>query len=152
MNKRALVGGTATLLAGIGIYRYIEAKNGGAKPEEAWTTADIPDLSSKVIVVTGANSGIGFETAKALAQKGALTILACRDRDRAEGALRRIQAQAVDASAEIILLDLASLAAVRRFAAEFKEKYDRLNVCRWKGLQPATGLRPFQAGQPALHL
>jgi NAD(P)-dependent dehydrogenase (short-subunit alcohol dehydrogenase family) len=50
---------------------------------EKWTTENIPDLSGKVIIVTGANSGIGYEAAKEFARKGAQTILACRDMGRA---------------------------------------------------------------------
>lgn len=128
MKKKTLIGGTAALLAGIGLYKYIDSQNGDTGPKENWTTADIPDLSGKVIVVTGANSGIGFEAAKAFAQKGAHTVLACRDQGRAEDALRRIQAQVMDASVEIMLLDLASQASVRRFAAEFRERYAHLDV------------------------
>ena len=58
---------------------------------DRWTQADIPDLSSKVIIVTGANSGIGYEAAKEFARKGARTILACRSMDKAQGALEQIK-------------------------------------------------------------
>jgi NAD(P)-dependent dehydrogenase (short-subunit alcohol dehydrogenase family) len=128
MNKKTLAGGAAALLAGIGLYKYVNSQNGASHSQEKWTTADMPDLSGKVIVVTGANSGIGFEAARAFADKGATTILACRNQERAEDALRRIQDDVTDATAEIMMLDLGSLASVHRFAAEFKEKYDRLDV------------------------
>jgi NAD(P)-dependent dehydrogenase (short-subunit alcohol dehydrogenase family) len=128
MKKKTLVAGAATLLAGIGLYKYVNSQNGAVQPEDKWTTADMPDLNGKVIVVTGANSGIGFGAANAFAAKGATTILACRSRERAEDALRRIQDDVTDATAEIMMLDLGSLASVRHFAAEFKEKYDRLDV------------------------
>jgi NAD(P)-dependent dehydrogenase (short-subunit alcohol dehydrogenase family) len=93
-----------------------------------WTTADIPDLTGKVIVVTGANSGIGFEAAKEFARKGARTILACRNEERARDALDQIQAEVPQAAAEILLIDLASMASVREFADRFRENHDRLHV------------------------
>jgi NAD(P)-dependent dehydrogenase (short-subunit alcohol dehydrogenase family) len=93
-----------------------------------WTTDNIPDLTDKVIVVTGANSGIGFEAAKEFARKGAQTILACRSMVKAQAALALIQAEIPGARTEIMQLDLASLASVHRFANEFKNKYQRLDV------------------------
>ena len=98
------------------------------KMGEKWTVEDIPDLTGKVIIVTGANSGIGYEAAKEFARKGAQTILACRNLDKAKAALDQIQAEIPDALAEVMQLDLASLASVHRFANAFKAKYDRLDV------------------------
>ncbi|MCP3685894.1 MAG: SDR family NAD(P)-dependent oxidoreductase [bacterium] len=99
---------------------------------EKWTSEDIPDLTSKVIIVTGANSGIGFETAKELSRKGAKTILACCDIEgnkyTSKGALAKIKEEIPDASVEIIHLDLASLNSIHEFADEFKNKYERLDV------------------------
>jgi NAD(P)-dependent dehydrogenase (short-subunit alcohol dehydrogenase family) len=68
-------------------------------------------------LVTGANSGIGYYTAFELARSGAHVILACRDRTKGEEALARLRAETVDASAEVVLLDLASLDSVREIAA-----------------------------------
>ncbi len=82
----------------------------------AWTTADIPDLSERTAVVTGANSGLGFETALALARSGAQVILACRNPTKGAGALDRIKEVVPDARVELRALDLADLEAVRRFA------------------------------------
>jgi NAD(P)-dependent dehydrogenase (short-subunit alcohol dehydrogenase family) len=93
-----------------------------------WTTDNIPDLTGKVIIVTGANSGIGFEAAKEFARKGAQTILACRSMDKAQTALSQIQAEITNAPVEIMQLDLAGLASVRQFADTFKAKYQRLDV------------------------
>ena len=93
-----------------------------------WTTAEIPDLTGKVAIVTGANSGIGYEAALEFARKGAQTILACRSLDKAKAALAQIQAQVPNASAQIMLLDLASQASVRQFAQAFNAKYDRLDL------------------------
>ena len=96
--------------------------------EQQWTTGDIPDLTGKVVLVTGANSGIGFEAAKEFARHGARTILACRNLAKAGAALVQLRAEIPAAAAEIMLLDLANLDSVRRFAAEFKDQNDRLDV------------------------
>ncbi|MBP6471816.1 MAG: SDR family oxidoreductase [Chloroflexi bacterium] len=128
MNKK-LIGGVTAVLAGIGLYRLISKRqNNETLTAGQWTTVDMPDLTGKVIVVTGANSGIGLEAAKEFAQKGASTILACRSLDKAEAALAEIRAEIPDARAEIMPLDLANQASVQQFAAAFKAKYDRLDV------------------------
>ena len=74
-----------------------------------WTKDDIPDLSGKTIVITGANSGIGYETARTCAERGAHTILACRDENRGRKAIEKIRAQNVPGKTENMLLDLGSL-------------------------------------------
>ena len=93
-----------------------------------WTTNAIPDLSGKVIIVTGANSGIGFESAKEFARNGAEVILACRNMDKAEAAVHDIKKEIPSAKAIIMQLDLASQKSVHQFASEFKANYDRLDV------------------------
>ena len=93
-----------------------------------WTTDDIPDLTGKVIIVTGANSGIGYEAAKEFARKGARTILACRSVDKAQRALNQIRADIPNAAVEIMQLDLASQKSIHIFAEAFKSKYDRLDI------------------------
>ncbi|MCB9451066.1 MAG: SDR family NAD(P)-dependent oxidoreductase [Anaerolineaceae bacterium] len=95
---------------------------------EKWITQNIPNLNGKVIIVTGANSGTGYEAAKEVARKGAQTIMACRSMDKAQTALARIQAEIPGATAEIMPLDLASLDSIRQFAEAFKTKYTRLDV------------------------
>ena len=82
----------------------------------AWTEADIPDLTGRTAIVTGANSGIGFHTARALAQHGAEVTLAVRSLDRGEEAATRIRAVAPTAAVQVRPLDLASLASVEAFA------------------------------------
>ena len=128
MNKK-WIGGLATAAAGIGIVSYLRSRNNGnGAVQDHWTTANMPDLTGKVIIVTGANSGIGYEAAKEFARKGAQTILACRSMDKAQAALAELQAEVPQAQAEIMELDLASLASVRAFAEAFKAKYDKLDV------------------------
>jgi NAD(P)-dependent dehydrogenase (short-subunit alcohol dehydrogenase family) len=84
--------------------------------KETWTPADIPALNGKRILITGANSGIGYHTALVLAQKGAHVILACRDPARGDAALTRLKTVEPGASAELAVLDLASLESIRDFA------------------------------------
>lgn len=93
-----------------------------------WTHDRIPDQTGRVAVVTGANTGIGFETAAALAAKNASVVLACRDRQKADDAIRRIRARTPSARLELIELDLASLASVNRFADAFRADHDRLDL------------------------
>jgi NAD(P)-dependent dehydrogenase (short-subunit alcohol dehydrogenase family) len=91
-----------------------------------WTTADVPRQDGKVAIVTGANSGLGFHAALELGRAGAEVILACRDTGRGEDALRRMAAEAPDASFELRSLDLADLASVRAFADDAPERIDLL--------------------------
>lgn len=93
-----------------------------------WSVADIPDQSGKIAVVTGANSGIGLETARALAGKGAHVVLGCRNTTKGEAALADIRGDHPAASLSLIGLDLANLASVRSFAAAFTEAHLRLDV------------------------
>jgi len=93
-----------------------------------WTTANIPDLTGKVMIVTGANSGIGFDSAKEFARKGAQVILASRSMEKAEAALKLIQDEIPNAQAEIIQLDLASMTSIKEFVEAFKARYQRLDV------------------------
>ena len=93
-----------------------------------WTTEDIPDLTGRIAVVTGANSGIGLETARELARRGAHTILACRSAERGEGAITELRAEIPDAALDLMMLDLASLASIRRFTAEFTKARSHLDV------------------------
>ena len=96
--------------------------------KDRWTTEDIPDLTGKNVIVTGANSGIGYETAKALAKKGATVVMACRNLDKANAAAASIRKDVENPKLEIMRLDLADLNSVREFADAFKAQYVTLDL------------------------
>lgn len=85
-------------------------------------------LSDRVALVTGASSGIGFEVARQLAASGALVVLLCRDPERGEIARRRISEESSNDRVELLLADMGSQSQVRRVAAEFQERHDRLHI------------------------
>ncbi|HUY23389.1 MAG TPA: oxidoreductase [Acidimicrobiales bacterium] len=93
-----------------------------------WTTDDIPPLAGRTAVVTGANSGLGFETAMALARAGARVVLACRDEARGGTAVDRIRAAVPAADVRLQLLDLADLSSVRACADALHAELDGLDV------------------------
>ncbi|MBN3933258.1 SDR family NAD(P)-dependent oxidoreductase [Streptomyces verrucosisporus] len=88
-----------------------------------WSTADIPDQRGRVALITGGTAGIGLETARSLAVRGARTVLACRDVERG-----RAVATGLGPDADVVKLDLASLQSVRRTAAEVRRGYGRIDV------------------------
>ncbi|MDB4923798.1 oxidoreductase [Mucilaginibacter sp.] len=93
-----------------------------------WTKNNMPDQTGKTAIVTGANAGIGFETAFALYQAGAHVILACRSQENADEAFSKIQAKKGSGTLETALLDLSSLAAVKQFAETFIQKHRQLHL------------------------
>jgi NAD(P)-dependent dehydrogenase (short-subunit alcohol dehydrogenase family) len=92
----------------------------------AWSAARLPDLSGRTAVVTGANSGIGWHTARELVARGATVALACRDVDRGAKAVGRIRAKLPDADVEVFALDLADIASIRAFAEAWETPLDLL--------------------------
>ncbi|MFJ9742608.1 oxidoreductase [Streptomyces sp. NPDC101166] len=82
----------------------------------AWSTRDIPDQSGRTAVVTGANSGIGYITARELARRGAHVVLACRSESRGREAVERLVGEVPGVKVELRPLDLGDLASVREFA------------------------------------
>ncbi|MGW7083588.1 oxidoreductase [Streptomyces sp. NPDC054871] len=86
-----------------------------------WNASDIPDQSGRTAVVTGANSGIGYVTARELARRGARVVLACRSEERGTRALEQLLSEIPSADVEFRRLDLGDLDSVREFA----KSYDR---------------------------
>ncbi|MEV7343918.1 oxidoreductase [Streptomyces sp. NPDC093544] len=93
-----------------------------------WNASDIPDQSGRTAVVTGANSGIGYVTARELARKGARVVLACRSETRGAEAGDRLVSEVPGADIEFVRLDLGDLQSVREFAATYEREYDRLDL------------------------
>ncbi|HSA52969.1 MAG TPA: oxidoreductase [Yinghuangia sp.] len=103
----------------------------GTTKRRSWkTTDDIPDLVGTVAVVTGANSGLGFVTARELARKGATVVMACRNAERGEAARTRVAASLPPNLSDVAVLplDLADLASVRDFADAVGERFDGLDI------------------------
>jgi NAD(P)-dependent dehydrogenase (short-subunit alcohol dehydrogenase family) len=85
---------------------------------KSWQAADIPSLAGKRVLITGANSGIGYHAALKLARKGAHVVFACRDQGRGEAAIARLHADSPGTRAELLIVDLASLTSVRDATAK----------------------------------
>jgi NAD(P)-dependent dehydrogenase (short-subunit alcohol dehydrogenase family) len=94
---------------------------------KGFTQSDVPDQSGRCFVVTGANTGIGFETSRVLASRGARVLLACRDQSKAEAAILRITQESPKADVEFLPLNLADLNSVRR-AADLAAEEARIDV------------------------
>ena len=95
---------------------------------QKWTAENIPDQSGKTVIVTGANSGIGFETTAALVRKGAKVIMACRSLEKGQAAAAKIQDQGLKGEVILKQLDLADLSSVARFADDFLAEHEQLDI------------------------
>ncbi|ETB04964.1 short-chain dehydrogenase [Mycobacterium avium subsp. avium 10-9275] len=98
------------------------------KQHRDWSEADVGDQSGRVVVITGANTGIGYETAAVLAHRGAHVVLAVRDLEKGNAALSRIVAASPNADVTLQQLDLASLASVRSAAEALRAAYPRIDL------------------------
>ena len=94
----------------------------------SWTAADIPDQSGRTAVVSGANGGLGLETARALAAKGAHVVMAVRNQEKAAAALADIRRGVPEASLELVALDLGSQASVRQAAETILGARERIDI------------------------
>lgn len=93
-----------------------------------WSAADIPDQSGRTAVVTGANGGLGLETARELARKGAHVVMAVRNQQKAQDAVSDIHRERPGASLELVVLDLASQASVREAAERILREHERVDL------------------------
>jgi NAD(P)-dependent dehydrogenase (short-subunit alcohol dehydrogenase family) len=93
-----------------------------------WTAADIPDQTGRTAVITGANTGLGYETAAALAGRGARVVLGVRNLEKGRQAVARIAAATPGAAVELQELDLTSLESVRAAAAQLRSGHDRIDL------------------------
>lgn len=113
----------------------------------SWTENDIPDLSGKRVLVTGAASGIGYEAARGLAQHGATVLLTDRNEEGGRQALQKIRALRADAKVDFLLLDLSSQQAVRDFAARQVAEGKPLDILvNNAGIQPISERRTTSDG------
>jgi NAD(P)-dependent dehydrogenase (short-subunit alcohol dehydrogenase family) len=94
----------------------------------SWSVLDIPDLTGRTAVVTGANGGLGLETARALAVAGANVVMAARNQEKTANAEANIRSGAPDASLEIVQLDLGSLASVREAGEQILARHEAIDV------------------------
>src|SRR5271165_6269683 len=93
-----------------------------------WTVTDIPDQTGRVAVITGANTGLGYETALALADHGAHVVLAVRNLDKGKDAVARIAASSPQADVALQELDLTSLESIRAAADQLRAEHDRIDL------------------------
>jgi NAD(P)-dependent dehydrogenase (short-subunit alcohol dehydrogenase family) len=93
-----------------------------------WTAADVPDQSGRVAIVTGANSGLGFDTAAVLADKGAHVVLAVRNVDKGNDAANRIKSKSPNAVVALQELDLTSLESVHKAADQLRADHPRIDL------------------------
>ena len=100
----------------------------GANPRTGWSLSEVPTQTGRTVLVTGANTGLGFETARMLAGKGAKVVLACRDVRKGERAVERIRRESPAADVSLAGLDLADLDSVAAFERAFREKHERLDL------------------------
>jgi NAD(P)-dependent dehydrogenase (short-subunit alcohol dehydrogenase family) len=93
-----------------------------------WTSEDMPDMEGKTVIVTGANSGLGFEATRKFAEKNARVVMACRSLEKGKEAKEEVEEELEDPELEVRRIDLADLGSVEDFAKEFKANNDELHV------------------------
>ncbi len=93
-----------------------------------WTANNIPDQKGRVTIVTGSSSGIGYESARALANRDAKVIIAVRNLEKGKQALEKIKSQNPNADITVIHLDLADLSSIKKFGDDYKKQFSRLDL------------------------
>src|SRR5712671_5880625 len=108
---------------------YVVVSDGsGGVMKAKWTSEDVPGQQGRLAVVTGANTGLGFETARVLAARGASVVLAVRDTEKGKRAAARIAGTAPGANVTVQPLDLASLDSIRAAAGELRARHPRIDL------------------------
>ena len=107
---------------------FVYQKNSVEMNKRNWTINDIPDLTGKTIVVTGANTGLGFEAVKVFARNGANVIMACRSLEKGEMARKQLVRFFPSSIIQVMQLDLADLKSIRNFATTFRQSHAHLDV------------------------
>ena len=115
--------------------------------DRKWTTENMPDLKGKIIVVTGGNSGLGYESVLAFAMKGAEVVMASRSAEKGEAARTEILKAVPDGKIKVMQLDLGDLESVRSFATVFKLSHHNLEdaVSLWEESEKLTGVNVIKA-------
>ncbi|OQS05289.1 short chain dehydrogenase [Thraustotheca clavata] len=107
----------------------LKPKNFNAKTTAAQDADAFADhFKNKVVVITGSNSGLGLETARVIASKGGIVVIACRTPSKGESAVASILKEFPECNVTFLPLNLASLASGRDFVPKFEAKFDRLNI------------------------
>jgi NAD(P)-dependent dehydrogenase (short-subunit alcohol dehydrogenase family) len=96
--------------------------------QQKWDSENISDQKGKVIIITGSSSGLGYETARVLANKNATVIVAVRSELKGYAAVENIKAENPNADIQMMLVDLSNLASVKKFSASFKKKFNKLDL------------------------
>ncbi len=96
--------------------------------QQKWDSENISDQKGKVVIVTGSSSGLGYETASVLANKNATVVIAVRDEVKGNAAIEKIKAENLNVDIQLMLVDLASLESVHKFAENFKKKFNKLDL------------------------
>ena len=125
VGKAVLAGSVA---AGIPLGIKVLKNNRKLVMSNNWTEENVGDQMGKVAIVTGANSGIGFETARVLAENGAKVIMAVRTVEKGETAANEIKQNSPNADVRVMKLDLADLSSVKSFAETFKKEFSQLDL------------------------
>ncbi|KAI8889158.1 NAD(P)-binding protein [Backusella circina FSU 941] len=96
--------------------------------KQAFQIKDIPDLTGKLAVITGASNGIGKVSALEMARKNCNIVFACRNREKTEAVIGDIKKETKNDNLEFLEIDMSSLSSVKRFVSEFSTKYDKVDI------------------------
>ena len=93
-----------------------------------WTTSNIPNLKSKIAIVTGGNIGLGYKSSLELARKGAIVVIACRSEEKGRRAIESIKMEIPNTTCDVIPLDLLNKDSIKQFSATFNNRYKQLDI------------------------